>query len=162
MPELNIQTSNNVKQNFRDYMRRYFRSEHNIGLQYIRDIVFMLMNFKEINTLKQDLGEREYQLTKQALQDYGSLYNYANLLSHNVIKMQEKHEGDLLRTKINIQNQNLMKVAEKLPAVNYRIFRAFFILVNNCDLKNIAVPKEERFDSRKQYPSYLEPEKTSF
>src|SRR3990167_6109565 len=110
MPEFNIQTSNNVKQNFRDYMRRYFRSEHNIGLQYIRDIVFMLMNFKEINTLKQDLGEREYQLTKQALQDYGSLYNYANLLSDNIIKMQEKHEGDLLRTKINIQNQNLMKV----------------------------------------------------
>jgi len=162
MAEAIIQTSNNVKQNFRDYMRRYFRSEYNIGMLYIRDIVLMLMNFKEINILNQEIGQEDYQKTKQALQAYGSLYNYANLISDNIIKMQEKHEGELLKTKINIQNHSLMKIAEKLPAVNYRIWRAFFILVNNCDLKNIAVPKEERFDSRKQYPSYLEPERGSY
>lgn len=155
-----VQTSNNVKQNYRDYLRKYFRSNYSSGLQYIKDIVLMLMNFKDINNLQQVLGEKEYKVTLQALQEYDSLYNYSNLIADTIVRLQEKTSGsELMKTKIDQQNRKLFEIAVSLPATNFRVLRAFFILVNNCDLRNISVPKDEKFDSRRQYPSYLSSEK---
>ena len=162
MAEKIIQTSNNIKQDYRDYLRKYFRSQYSFGMQYIKDVVLMLINFPEINSLKKKLGDEEYSKTLTALSQYDNHYSYANLINDNIIKMQEKHESDLFKKKIEIQNIELMKIAVGLPPINFRIMRAFFLLVNNCDLKNISVPREERFDKRKGLPSYLVEEKGSF
>lgn len=163
MPEQKLyQTSNNVKQNFRDYMRKYFRSESSFGMQYLKDIVLMLMNFPEVNILKKELGE-DYDKTLEALKKYDSLYSYSNLINDNIMKMKEKATTDsqIFKRKIEQQNKELMKVAFNLPAIEFRIMKAFFILVNNCDLRNISVPKEERWEKGK-LPSYLQDEKKSF
>ncbi len=163
MPEQRlIQTSSNVKQNFRDNTRRYFRSELSSRIQYIRDIVLMLMNFKDINILEKELGEEEYKLTLESLQKFGKRYSNINIINDGIIKMQDKGDSDLFGRKIDKQNKKLEEIAKSLPAINYRIMRAFFILVNNCDLRNVSVPKEERWSKGSNIPSYLQDEKKSF
>ncbi|MCH7973617.1 MAG: hypothetical protein IH949_06975, partial [Bacteroidetes bacterium] len=104
------QTSSNVKQNFRDYMRKYFRSQYSSGMQYIKDIVLMLINFPNINILKKELGEEEYNKTTMALQQFDRHYSYVNLINDNILKMQEKAESGIFKSKMEIQNKELMKV----------------------------------------------------
>lgn len=157
-----IQTSNNIKQNFRDKMRKYFSSQYSFGLQHIRDVVFMLMNFPDINAefknyLRQKYPEKyaqEYQLTIRALKQYDTLYNYSSLINDSILKLKES-DSEHAKTKIDHQNKNLLLIATKLPPTEFRIMRAFFVLVNSCDLRNVSVPKDDRFDNRNKYPSYL-------
>ena len=143
-----IQTSNNIKQMFRDKMRHYFRAHSSMKLQYLRDVVLMLMNNKDINNLSDALSEKEYALTKKALQDYDKLYSYANLVQDAIIKLDEKHDSERMKMKIDHENRRLMEIAASLPPTNFRIMRAFYLLVNNCDLRNVSVPKDDKFDNR--------------
>ncbi len=121
----------------------------------------MLINFPEINNLKEKLGKEEYEKTIKSLRMYERYYSYSNLISDGIIKMQDKPESGIFKKKIDYQNKQLARIAVHLPAINPRIMNAFFILVNNCDLRNISVPKEERWESGK-LPSYLVDEKKSF
>jgi len=155
------QTSSNVKQHFRHFNRKYFKSKYSFAIKEIRDVNFMLMNFEDINNLKKKLGKKGYEAVKKSLTRYANLYAYASVIYDLVMKMQEKHESDLFKKKIDMYNKELMKIASGLPVVEYWIWKANFTLVNNCDLRDHPVPKEERFD-KKKFPEYLKSESMNF
>lgn len=132
------------KQYIREQYRRYFETKEPDCILYLFNIVSSLWSIKEVNNMRKILGQYDYEKLEKNLEKYQKLYNYSISIRQTIIKMQDlKSDSETLREKIKIQNRYLAEISTFMPIIRADIIKAYFLLINETDMRNVAIPKQE-------------------
>ncbi len=132
------------KQYIRENYRRFFDTKEPHCMLYLHNNVTSLWAIKEVNNLRKTLGDSRYETMKTDLDKFQKLYNYALYIQDTIRKLKDTHsDSQDMKTKIREYSIQLAQISSKMPGCRWSIIMAFFLLMNNTDMKNVAIPKRE-------------------
>jgi len=142
-------TSENIKQNFREYNRKIFKDEVPFCLEYKRILILQWLNIKEINNLETVWGKEKYQRFLRYIQLIGRVNAKVGTLKQILLGLQEQ-DPQKTRQRTQVLIQNMLKLAESVGIFDLAIEEGYQLLLNNCDLKKVPIPVG---DTRYRRPS---------
>lgn len=143
-------TSMNIRDHYRDGLRRYYNT-HNVDcLNHIYQLVQMMLNIESINNLEQRYGKEKYNRYRKILSDFPRIYAEQEMIAHTINHIRD--DSDLRSGAIIEKLKPLFKrihiVSASIPAVNFVLWKMYYDLISNSELKNIPVPREAKYQVR--------------
>jgi|SRR3990167_4983508 len=150
-----IITSSAQKVFYRENLRRYFETHEPDCITYLYNIVCMLIPAKEASDrLRKTLGDEGYIKLQESLKKFQPQYSYAAQIRKIVVDIKAKQVEDRANTVIELLRKELALISREIPVVRADIMTAFFLLVNDSDLRNIVEPAGDRSQALRPYTPY--------
>tara|TARA_Y100000310_G_C20658016_1_gene803059 strand:- start:1887 stop:2318 length:432 start_codon:yes stop_codon:yes gene_type:complete len=131
-------------------MRKFFDNPTPYdGVDSLYTIVVALMQFEEINDLKDRLGEEKYNKLREDVNKHQELYAFSALIRKTITELRGK-ESEASKMVASELVKIMAKVALQLPLIKRSIIESFILLVNNTELKNQPVPRQRAFPGKFQ------------
>ena len=131
-------TSTVVKQRFRHYLTKYLDTPEPHNTIYLYNIVAMLLPYKECNTLEKTLGKERYEKLIASIHEFHNVYYMSAHTRDYIEKLREK-KSENANELARMFEKRIKAISQQLPLLKPALFYAFDQLVNNSDLRNVAI-----------------------
>lgn len=135
-----VETSTSMKQIYRHHFLNYIINDDVDSIESLYTISRHLMNYKDINSLKEDFGDK-YPLIMKKFNAFLPNYQLAKQFRKIMSELKSHKDKEEYEDK-------LRKLCTILPVINDAVILVFTSLVRNTDLKNLPIPHPNIKDIR--------------